>query len=204
MNKNLVTINVKEILDAAKARSVIAKHSHKYGQKSAQSIRWIMNATVLISVLGGKFMNQSIHGYDAFLWDGTPMENKNSHAEIKKHTVVFQDVTAETLHNIAVSNTILSLSGWGNEIYPDWILVGSTKQIKEQLISSYNPNAKRPNCRASFQYCFEHGFKLVILGDKEEVINKLSVKYPTLADKFNFDDILCTTEEAQAFIASIL
>lgn len=201
---NFVSIKPKDIISAAKANSVIEKIARKYGQKRAQSIQFIHNIIVQIQTLGGAKANSKIHGYNASYVDGTPMSNKNTHAEIKsKHKVFFQDVTQETLDDIAHNKIIISLSAWGTQPYPDWILVGSSKQIKEQLLNSYNPACKRPYCQASFQCCFEHGFKLVILGDKEEVVSALAQKYPEIAEKFNFDDIITTEEEAKAFVATL-
>lgn len=201
---SFVIINPKDIIDVSKARSVVAKTARKYGQKTAQSLRFAQNIAVEIQTLGGAKMNPNLHGYNASYGDGIPMANKNTHAEIKtNHQVLFQDVTQETLDDIANGKIIISLSAWGTQPYPDWILVGSSEQVKEQLLKSYKPSNKRPYCKASFQCCFERGFKLVILGDKEEVVSDLAQKYPKLAEKFNFDDIICTQEEAKAFVATL-
>ena len=201
---SFVIINPKDIIDVSKARSVVAKTARKYGQRNAQSLRFIHDSIVEIETLGGAKMNPNLHGYNASYGDGIPMANKNTHAEIKtNHQVLFQDVTQETLDDIAHGKIIISLSAWGTQPYPDWILVGSSEQVKEQLLKSYKPANKRPYCKASFQCCFERGFKLVILGDKEEVVSDLAQKYPKLADKFNFDDIICTQEEAKAFVATL-
>ena len=201
---SFIIINPKDIIAASKARSVIAKTARKYGQRNVQSLRFIHDSIVEIETLGGAKMNPNVRGYAASYGDGIPMENKNTHSEIKSnHKVFFQDVTQETLDDIAHGKIIISLSSWGTQPYPDWILVGSSEQVKEQLLKSYNPASKRPYCTASFQHCFEHGFKLVILGDKEEVVSALAQKYPELAEKFNFDDIICTKEEAKAFVATL-
>lgn len=191
MTEHYIELSGKDIKDIKSSLKSQAKIAKRYQMKNIQSNRFMRDA-VVGNLLGVTRMNTCLHGWDGRFDNGMPFENKNVTSSAKgtsSYSLNLKDTSEAKLMELVQNGVICSTSFWGEGSEPDFIILGNTKNVGDQLIWSYNPDARK-SCSAGLVKCLDNGFKVVALNyDKEQTLATISNVFPSIGQKMTFDDV---------------
>ena len=199
--RKMTKANIKAISAGMKQYAELEK---LFNLPQIQSNRFFRDC-IIGSLCGVSEMNTDMHGWDGGFPNGFYFENKNISAHSKSscsYALKFQDTSEEKLAELC-QGVIAATTAWFNSGEPAFLMVGNTKNVRDELVASYRPQTRRSNT-VSMTRCLNKGFKLVALGyTKEQVISVISDKFPRLGRSLTPADIY-TEEELPALVAEMM